>query len=41
MAYDLSHLTTKAMCDRATALAQPVKDDLDFQLSQVAQPNTP
>ena len=39
MAYDLSHLTTKAMCDRATALAQPVKDDLDFHLSLVGRHN--
>ncbi len=39
MAYDLSHLTTKAMCDRALALAQPVKDDLEFQLTQVGRHN--
>lgn len=39
MAYGLSHLSTKAMCDRATAFAQPVKDDLDFQLSQVVRHN--
>lgn len=34
MAYDLSRLTTKAMVDRAIGLATPVKDDLEFQLSQ-------
>ena len=39
MAYDLSQLTNKAMCDRATALAQPVKDDLDFQLSLIGRHN--
>ena len=39
MAYDLSQLTTKAMCDRATALAQSVQDDLEFQLSQVGRHN--
>ena len=40
MAYNLSQLATKAMCDRATALAQPVKDDLDFQLSLVGRHNS-
>ena len=37
MAYDLSRLTTKGMCDRAVALAQPVKDDLLFQLSLIGR----
>jgi hypothetical protein len=37
MGYDLSLLTTKAMCDRATALAQTVKEDLEFQLSLVGR----
>jgi len=40
MAYDLTSLTTKAMCDRATALAEPVRDDLTFQLSLVGRHNS-
>ena len=39
MAYDLTALTTKAMCDRAIALAIPVRDDLAFQLSLVGRHN--
>jgi hypothetical protein len=37
MAYDLSRLTTKAMCERAMGLARPVKDDLDFQVSLIGR----
>ena len=37
MAYDLSQLTSKAMCDRATNLATVVKNDLEFQLSLLAR----
>ena len=37
MAYDLSKLINKAMCARAQALAQPVQDDLEFQLSLVGR----
>jgi hypothetical protein len=33
MAYDLIQLTTRAMCDRATALAEEVQSDLVFELS--------
>lgn len=33
MAYDLSQLTTRTMCDRATALADEVQSDLVFELS--------
>lgn len=40
MAYDLSRLTTKAMCDRAIALALHVKDDLEFQLSLIGRQGT-
>jgi hypothetical protein len=37
MAYDLSRLTTQAMCDRAKALAQAVYDDLLFDRSLVTR----
>ena len=39
MAYDLCKLINKAMCARAQALAQPVQDDLEFQLSLVGRHN--
>ena len=39
MAYDLTSLTTWAMCDRAKALADAVHDDITYQLSQVGRHN--
>jgi capsule polysaccharide export protein KpsE/RkpR len=40
MAYDFSSLTTWDMCDRAKALADPVHDDISFQLSLLGRHNT-
>lgn len=39
MAYDLTSLSNWGMCDRAKALAEPVRDDLTFQLSLVGRHN--
>ena len=37
---EVSRRVSPRSCDRATALALPVKDDLEFQLTQVGRHNT-